>query len=425
MSCKGMVLCLVAILCIPGRTRGQEYDFEIPEIEERNLEFSGNLDGKWGLLDPRKDSPFYPLQKLPATADNYLSQYRLDFYLNGEYRFEELRVFVKSFSQYVRQEPVDPSLFELYGSLNLSPRLSMSLGKRRYNWGKGYAFNPVGYVNTQKDPENPDLSLAGLSALSLDFNKSLAGHNLQNFSLSGIVLIPEAEDDTRFAPASQIGMALKLYLLVRDVDIEFMTLYRKGQARRYGADFAANLQTNLEVHGELDYAVDEDTYRILDGNPVHRQRSGFSYLLGTRYLATTNTTLIAEFYHRSNGMNEGEFIDYVAYVQDEPTDNAAPDAETNQVIVRDLFRSKNLMRDYAYAKLTHPEPFSLLYSSVSAFVIYNLRDESFVLSPQFAYKPFTNFEFLCWPSFLVGGAATEYGSRAFQHRIEFWMRFFF
>jgi len=425
MSNKGMVLCLAAILCIPGRTRGQEYDFEIPEIEERNLELSGNLDGKWGLLDSREDSPFYPLQNLPATADNYLSQYRLDFYLDGEYRFEELGVFVKSFTQYVRQEPVAPSLFELYGSLNLSPRLSMSLGKRRYNWGKGYAFNPVGYVNTQKDPENPDLALAGLSALSLDFNKSLGEGSLQNLSLSGVVLVPEAENDTRFAPTSQIGMALKLYLLVRDVDIELMTFFRQGQTRRYGADFAANLKTHLEVHGELDYAVDEDTYRILDGDLVHRRRSGLSYLLGMRYLATTNTTLITEYYHRSSGMSEGEFADYVGYVKNGLTEDAAPDAETDRSIINDLFRSRNLMRDYVYAKLTHPEPFSRLYSSISAFVIYNLRDESFVLSPQFAYKPVTNFEFLCWPSFLAGGAETEYGSRVFQRRIEFWMRFFF
>ena len=83
------------------------------------------------------------------------------------------------------------------------------------------------------------------------------------------------------------------------------------------------------------------------------------------------------------------------------------------------------MRDYVYAKLTHPEPFSLLYSSVSAFVIYNLWDERFTLSPQFAYKPFTNFEFLCWPSLFAGGVDSEYGSRIFQRRIEFWMRFFF
>jgi hypothetical protein len=425
MSYKGILLCLATMLYIPGQGRSQEYDFEIPEIEERNLEFSGNLDAKWGLLGSRKDSPFYPLQNLPATTDDYLSQYRLDFYLDGEYRFEELGVFVKSFSQYVRQEPIDPSLFELYGSLNLSPRLSMSLGKRRYNWGKGYAFNPVGYINAQKDPENPDLALAGLSALSLDFNRSLEGHNLQNFSLSGVVLIPEAEDNTRFAPASQIGMALKFYLLVRDVDIELMTLYRRGQARRYGADFAANLKTNLEMHGELDYAVDEDTYRILNGDPVHRRRSGLSYLLGIRYLTATNTTLVAEFYHRSNGMNKAEFVDYVAYVQDGAKDDLSPDAEVNRAIANDLFRSKNLMRDYAYAKLTHPEPFSLLYSSVAAFVIYNLQDESFVLSPQFAFKPFTNFEFLCWPSLLAGGAEAEYGSRTFQRRIEFWMRFFF
>ena len=89
MSYRGILLCLIAMLCIPGQGRGQEYDFEIPEIEERNLEISGNLDAKWGLLDSRKDSPFYPLQNLPATTDDFLSQYRLDFYLDGEYRFEE------------------------------------------------------------------------------------------------------------------------------------------------------------------------------------------------------------------------------------------------------------------------------------------------------------------------------------------------
>ena len=425
MSYKGMVLCLVAILCIPGQGRGQEYDFEIPEIEERNLEFSGHLDGKWGLLQSRRDSPFYPLQPLPATEDDYLSQYRLDFYLEGDYRFEKLGFFVKTFTQYVRQEPVEPSLFELYGSLNLSPRLSMSLGKRRYNWGKGYTFNPVGYVNAQKDPENPDLAMAGLSALYLEYNRSLEGNNLQNFSLNSVVLIPEAEDNTRFAPADQIGMALKLYLLVRDMDIELMTFYRQGQARRYGVDFATNLKANLEMHGELDYAADEDTYFILDDSPVRRRRSGFSYLFGTRYLTTANTTLIVEVYHRSNGMNEREYADYVVYVKNGLTEDAASNAEANRSVVNVLSRSKNLMHDYVYAKLTHPEPFSLLYSSVSAFVIYNLQDRSFAFSPQFAYKPFTNFEFLCWPSFFVGDAETEYGTRVFQRKLEFWMRFFF
>ena len=420
-----MVFYLAAILFILGPAQGQEYDFEIPEPEEQKLEISGNLDGKWGLLHSRTDSPFKQFQNLPSTMDNYLSQYRLDFYLNGDYRFEGLGFFVKTFTQYVRQEPAEPALFELYGSLSLSPRLSMSLGKRRYNWGKGYAFNPVGYANAEKDPENPDLSLAGRSALYMEYNRSLDGHDLQNFSLSGVMLIPEAEDNTRFAPARRIGMALKLYLLVRNVDIEVMTFYQKGKARRYGADFSTNLKTNLEVHGELDYAVGEDTYFILDDRPARRRNSGLSHLLGMRYLTTSNTTLIVEFYHRSNGMNEGIFADYVAYVRDGLRDDTAPDAEANRAVVNDLFRRKNLMRDYAYAKLMHPEPFSILYSSVSAFVIYNLQDKSYVLSPQLAYKPVTNFEFLCWPSFLVGTAETEYGSRAFQRKIEFWMRFFF
>ena len=420
-----MSFCLAGILFVLGPARGQDYGFEIPKPEERSLELNGSLDGKWGLLRPRAGSPFRQFQNLPSTADHYLSQYRLDFYLNGDYRLEGLGFFVKTLTQYVRQEPATPELFELYGSLSLSPQLRMSLGKRRHSWGKGYAFNPAGYVNAEKDPENPDLSLAGRSALDMEYNRSFSGPNLQNLSLNSLLLIPEAEADTRFAAARRTGIVLKLYVLVRDVDVDVMTFYQKGRARRYGADFAANLLTNLELHGELDYAVGQDTYLIEHDRPAQRRTSGLSHLLGVRYLTGTNTTLVAELYHRDNGMNEQDFDDYVAYVRDGVTTDDTPEAEADRAMVNDLVRSKNLMRDYAYAKVTHPEPFSLLYSSVSAVLICNLQDRSCVVSPQFLCRPFTDVEVLFWPSFLLGNPGTEYGSRAFRRRLEFWMRFFF
>ena len=88
-------------------------------------------------------------------------------------------------------------------------------------------------------------------------------------------------------------------------------------------------------------------------------------------------------------------------------------------------RSKNLMRDYMYLKASMPEPFKWLYSSVSVFTIYNIQDNSFVLSPQIAYKPFTNSEILLWPSFFLGDDNSEYGSKQFQSKIELWFRFYF
>ena len=87
-----------------------EFDFDIPDEEEPELEFSGNLDGKWGILQRRDISPRYRLQFADSPQDEILSQYRLDFYLNGSYRREQLFLSFKSFSQYTQQDQ-PPLLF--------------------------------------------------------------------------------------------------------------------------------------------------------------------------------------------------------------------------------------------------------------------------------------------------------------------------
>jgi hypothetical protein len=83
------------------------------------------------------------------------------------------------------------------------------------------------------------------------------------------------------------------------------------------------------------------------------------------------------------------------------------------------------MQDYLYLKAIQPEPFGWLYASASVFVIYNLEDSSFIFSPLLAYKPYTNFQFLLWPTVFAGDTDTEFGSRQFRRKAEVWMRFYF
>jgi hypothetical protein len=404
----------------------QDYDFEIPEEEEPKIEFNGNLDAKWGILQANQSSPFYGLQFFEATEkEEYLSQYKLDFYLNGEYHHKQVGLVLKTFYQYVREELLPPSIFELYGSLNLSPKLNMSIGKRRYNWGKGYAFNPVGYVNAEKDPENPDLALAGMSSAYFSFNKSFSSGSFQNLSLSGVLLIPEAGVNQRFAAAENIKTAVKLYFLFKNIDIDLMTIQSKNGPRRYGMDFAANLRTNLEIHGEVSYGKDEIKHIIENDRPVRQKTSGVSSLFGLRYLSKLNTTFIAEYYHNNTGLTENEFAGYIRYLQNSLESNLPEVIAAARNNMSTNFRSRTLMRDYLYLKASQPEPFSWLYTSVSIFTIYNLADNSFLLSPQFGYKPFTNFEILLWPTFFLGDEITEYGGKQFQTRFEIWLRFFF
>jgi len=403
----------------------QEYYFEIPDAEIKGIEFNGNLDTKWGLLNSRKSSPFYGIQFYNSPETNeYLSQYRLDFYLDGSYNYKQLGFFMKAFSQYAKEEPLSLSLYELYGSLNFSPRLSMSIGKRRFNWGKGYAFNPAGYVNAEKDPENPDLALAGRSSLYMNYNRSFNSALLQNFSATAVILPPEAFINERFAPADNTGAALKLYFLVKNIDIDLMGLVKKYEPSRIGFDISANVRENLEIHAEYSYANDEISH--ITGNSIFTGNSkGSSSLLGLRYLNKSNTTLIFEYYHNNSGLSQEGFTGYLNYLKYRLESNNPELISQARQNMTSYFRSKTLMRDYLYLKLSHPEPFDIVYSSVSVFTIYNLADNSFILSPQVSYKPFTNFEFILWPFFFLGKDNTEYGSKQFQNKVEIWLRFYF
>ena len=405
----------------------QDYDFEIPEEEKASkLEFSGNLDAIWGILQTNTTSPVYGLQFFGQDkSDEYLSNYHLDFYLNGDYRYKQVGVTMRTFTQYTKEGPLELSFYELYGSLNLSPRLTFSVGKRRYNWGKGYAFNPVGYVNTEKDPENPELALAGKISLYFKYNRSFSSGLIQNLSLSAIVLPKETYIMSKYSKFEDLSAALKLYVLTNNIDLDFMFYAGPNQTQSLGMDFSTNLRENIEVHGEISYSNNEEKYIIQDDVVGMNTVSGFSYLMGLRYLTSWNMTIIAEYYHNNSGLTKQEYQDYLAYLQNNLITGDIDLINATRSVMTGHFRSKNMMRDYLYIKASLPEPFKWLYSSVSVFTIYNLNDNSFILSPQIGYKPFTNAEILLWPSFLFGGDDSEYGSKLFQNKLEMWFRFYF
>ena len=407
--------------------KAQDLDFEIPEEPDTaKLEISGNLDAKWGILKTNTASPIYGIQFFGQDKlDEYLSRYRLDFYLNGDYSYKKVGFTMRTFSQYTKEEPVDLSFFELYGSLNLSPRFTLSIGKRRYNWGKGYAFNPVGYVNVEKDPENPDLALAGKNSFYLNYNRSFSSNLIQNLSLAAIVLPKEADILEKYSEFDDLSASLKLYVLTNNIDLDVMFFSGPNQIRRYGVDFSTNLQENIEIHGELSYGVNEEMHVIRDNVAQINKTDGFSHLLGLRYLNTWNLTVIAEYYHNNRGLSKLDYQEYQAYLLNNLNSGDADTIGATRSVINSSFSSKNLMRDYLYLKASLPEPFDLLYSSVSLFTIYNLNDNSFMLSPQIGYKPFTNAEILLWPSFFWGADNSEYGSKPFHSKIEMWFRFYF
>ena len=100
------------------------------------------------------------------------------------------------------------------------------------------------------------------------------------------VILPVYEhvnDD--FGQKNRINFAAKLYVLLYDTDIDLMAFTGGSRTARYGVDFAKNLQTNLEIHGEWAYLTNVET-RFVDeqGQLFSRTADVMSYLLGLRYL---------------------------------------------------------------------------------------------------------------------------------------------
>jgi hypothetical protein len=146
-----------------------------------------------------------------------------------------------------------------------------------------------------------------------------------------------------------------------------------------------------------------------------------SYLAGIRWLSSRNITTILEYYHNQSGMNENEFSDYYDYA-------ASADSTTNTIITginKNYFSVSNLMRDYIYLKLSYPEPFGWLYFTPSVYSIYNINDESFTIGMPISYKSITNSELLLTPILFSGRKISEYGSKAFESKIEIKLSLYF
>jgi hypothetical protein len=126
-----------------------------------------------------------------------------------------------------------------------------------------------------------------------------------------------------------------------------------------------------------------------------------------------------------NGLASDEFKQYLQYVDATLAGGQSAAIQTALSTSKNYFQKSALMRDYLYLKVSKPEPFNWVYFTPSLYVLHNLNDQSFSVGIPVGYKPFTNFEFILWPSFLVGSASTQFGDKMLTQRLETWLRYSF
>ncbi|MEA2028743.1 MAG: hypothetical protein U9N49_07180, partial [Campylobacterota bacterium] len=304
-------------------------------------------------------SPLYPLKNKSSMFTNLLE---------SEFNFKYLKDNFKFMAQlFANYQDVDGltsdsySVNQLFLEYKFSDNHLLSVGKKAPKWGKGYFANPVAFIDRKKDPHYPEHAKEGYSFLSYSYNKSYSGE-LKNFAFD-LVYMPTTKDiNSDFYNNKSHNVIFKSYFLYKDIDIDLIYLYSNKQNDKIGVDFSTNLQTNFEIHAEI----------------AKEMNSGYSYLLGLKYLTQNELTIIIEYLYQSERLDRSEpFFD----------------------------------KQYLFTKLTQKEPFDILYSTIYYKNSLNLEDRSHLNGIGFTYSFKNNFEIDISYNQNFGEDSSEFGSK--------------
>ncbi len=426
------LICLLSISSLASPASAEEYTFDLSEIEKKPYHIGGYAEVRPVLFGLDKDASLYKLHFYNRNEGATLEEYNAALQLEGSLEKGITRLFLRTNTGYKKSylgEDQETTLYEGFLSLKPSSSLTIDMGKKTLKWGKGYAWNPVAFVDRPKNPDDPELSLEGFIVASADYIKSLDGP-LKTFSFTP-VLIPVYEDvNDDFGETDKVNIAGKLYLLLYDTDIDFMALSGGSKTARYGADFSRNITTNFEIHGE--FAVIEDyRKRFIDesGNISEKEFDAVSWLAGVRYLTEMETTYILEYYRNGTGFTTGEMRDYFSFINTAYDSYLASGDDTllkkGLNVTEGNYGRMNPAREYLYLRISQKEPFDILYFTPSITWISNISDKSFSLAPELLYTRITNLELRLKAAFISGEGLSEYGERQSDYRVELRARYYF
>lgn len=416
---------LLAAVLMPLGAGAADFSFDASEIEKKVFEWGGSLEAKQEGLRLRPASPLYGLS-LPGAAprerlDRSTGTLELSARINAGLVAADLRT--RSLAAHDAQAGTADSRV-LEGGLRwtLSPQWTLDVGKRVQRWGKGYAWNPVGFIERPKDANDPQQAREGYTMLAAEWVRSFDGAWGGALSAASVtaVLVPATDQiNTSYGAAGHLNPALKLYALVHDTDIDILWAGRGSRPARVGIDFSRNLGPQLEVHGEWARTLDAQRPLVPASGATTVQRfDATSALIGLRYITEREVTWIAELYRNGSGYTREAYADFL-----ETAASASP-ARALQLAQTPYLRP-NPGRDYVYLRISGKEPFDWLYVAPALTAIVNLRDRSYSLTPELSYTGIDNVELRARWVVLHGVPDSEFGTRPIRSRLEAYARWSF
>ncbi len=409
-----------------------EYTFDASEFERKSWEWSGYAEYRHDYLHLNRDGAFYGLSFYDRDRRTSLNRDAAALKLEGTYTRGAVSVRSRTHLEYVTDDLASERTArfdELAVSWKPNPGFTAEIGKIPLKWGKGYAWNPVGFVERLKDPNEPELAREGFWMATADWVRTFDGP-LKTVALTPVVLPTGQDLNSDYGRPGHTNVAAKLYLLWYDTDIDLVYLGAGSRTQRFGFDFSRNVSSNLELHGEWARVKDAERRVVTaSGAPSITRKDADSYLLGLRYLTENETTYILEYYRNGSGFTEPEMQDFLRLI-----DNGLAQFEstgTDALLKRAAAAAQSgyarpqAMGRYAYLRVTHKDPFDILYLTPGVTSIVNLQDRSFSIAPELLYTGFTNVELRLRFFWLEGRELSDFGEKQNARRLELRARLYF
>jgi len=419
---------LVFLVAAAGAQAAEEYSFDASAYEKKPFEFGGYVELKQEHFDLNRSGAFYKLNNFNQPQRNDLDRTTGTLQLTGKLR-PGIGTFDFRTNSNLQRDQLshdhDNSIYEAAYSIRPSPGFTAEAGKRSLKWGKGYAWNPIGFVERVKDPNDPQLAREGFVMADADWIASPGG-DLQTVAFTPVLLPVSSDVNSDFGSTGHLNPAAKLYLLYRDTDIDFAWQGKGSRPARYGMDFSRNLTSNFEIHGEWARIL-QTTRQVTDsaGRVTTSVGDATSYLLGLRYLTEVDTTYIVEYYRNGTGYSEDESRQFYELV------DAAFTTGNNTLLQKALSLSRgsygrpNSGRDYLYFRAQQKDALGIVYFQAAVTAMMNWQDRSYQVTPEVSYTGINNLELRLKVFILQGGSFTDFGEKANSRKIELNARYYF
>lgn len=340
---------------------------ELETIETKPYEYSGYIKGDYKYQSINESSTSYP-SKNKSSQNSYLGE----LFLNYQYFIDKYTFHFDFMANYDNTDSVEENtniINQGFIHYKHDSNHQLYLGKKAAKWGKGYYINPVAFIDRKKDPNDPESNREGFIQFNYKYNKvfskrvqSTKKSDLKNITLDLVYIQTSKNTNKDLYNGNSNIVALKTYLLYKDIDIDFIYAYNDKDTNKVGGDFSTNIETNFEIHGE--YARFDNGY--------------YSYLFGIKYLTENSLTILSEyFYQNETQLQNTPFWD-------------------NRYIINSF---------------TQKEPFDVLYFNLYYKNMLNLDDNSHQNKIGMLYTGIKNLDIDFSISKNIGSELTEYGNK--------------